>query len=652
MVQKKPLPSYFFLGGALFLFLFYLAFWSMVWHLVLLPHARADKHQLRVDSYAPYRVDDTLLFLDKPDTSLTAYAVWQVPKAGFYYIKLTCDDNGKVSIDNRPIITLIGISPNNVGETKQWLSDGPHFLELHLNNILNQGWLRVEVAEPGRAGYEDLKMEQISWLELGNIEVWLNTVSWGKNFCLLGSLGLLLIWLVVFFRRWTILISFSLILTLAAGELFLRIVFWEGGRKTSGAPGNKAFEYLSSNGGDPFTNRGPVFKKPIGSGLTRILIQGDSITWGDGIRDWKDTYPFRLLQLLNRKNIQYDMETRISPGWEIDSHLFILTQTGPRLQPDIIIYEWYINDLEINKENRPENSFEYRLRFWQSLPTHQFLMSHSYLYYFLNYELDTILPPLNRTYTQYLLQDYDEKTPGWFLFRLTFHDWATLAKCYSKKRILMLYPCLPYKGEYPFKPINDRMKRISSPNMLTFPAVWASKGKGEEVLDPSSYLGRALYVTQEKTPVGNIISTPKVYLEKGEHQVIFRLRGSQLDKKPMIDIKIMAGDHLLSEKKPTKKDFKKDGGWYDITLSFIMDKPLNEQVQFQVDYLGQGNLQFDCIQLPVNYGIEVVDLLPYLKNIKTWVSPFDAHPNIKTHQIMAEQLFRSLTSGKPLSVIK
>jgi len=200
MVQKKPLPSYFFLGGALFLFLFYLAFWSMVWHLVLLPHARADKHQLRVDSYAPYRVDDTLLFLDKPDTSLTAYAVWQVPKAGFYYIKLTCDDNGKVSIDNRPIITLTGISVLNVGEVNQWLSAGPHFLELRLNNILNQGWLRIEVAEPGQAGYENLKKEQLSWLELGNIETWLDVVSCVRFFCLLGFLGLMLKGTAVFFR--------------------------------------------------------------------------------------------------------------------------------------------------------------------------------------------------------------------------------------------------------------------------------------------------------------------------------------------------------------------------------------------------------------------------------------------------------------------
>jgi len=259
---------------------------------------------------------------------------------------------------------------------------------------------------------------------------------------------------------------------------------------------------------------------------------------------------------------------------------------------------------------------------------------------------------LNRTYVQYLLHDYDEKTPGWFLFRLTFHDWATLAKCYSQKRILMLYPSLPFKGEYPLQPINDRMKKISSPNRLTFPAVWVSTGQGEKVSDVTSYLGKALAVTEGKTPVGNILSTPPVYLEKGPHQVLFRLKRSPQDKKPMIKLKVMAGNDLLLEKKPMEKDFQKNGDWDDITLSFFMDKPLKDRVQFQVDYLGQGNLRFDSVQLPVDYGIEVVDLLPYLKNIKTWSSPFDAHPNAKTHHIMADVLYRSLISGKPLSVIK
>ena len=107
----------------------------------------------------------------------------------------------KVLIDNRPIITLKGTSALNVGETKRWLTPGPHFLELGLNNTLGQGWLRIEVAGPGQDNFENIRMEQISWLELGNIKDWLNIVSYLKYFFHLGFLGLMLMGIVVFFRQ-------------------------------------------------------------------------------------------------------------------------------------------------------------------------------------------------------------------------------------------------------------------------------------------------------------------------------------------------------------------------------------------------------------------------------------------------------------------
>jgi hypothetical protein len=199
--RKTNTRQLFLVVGALLFFSFHFAIWPLVWHLILLPHARPDKHQLRVESYPLKTITDTSIFLDKPDSTLTAYAVWQVPQEGFYHFKLSCDDNGKVLIDNRPIITLRGISPRNVGETKQWLTPGPHFLELRLNNILGKGWLKIEVAGPGQGGYESLKREQISWLEFGNIETWLDFVYWGKFISLLGFLGCFLFWLWVNIRR-------------------------------------------------------------------------------------------------------------------------------------------------------------------------------------------------------------------------------------------------------------------------------------------------------------------------------------------------------------------------------------------------------------------------------------------------------------------
>jgi hypothetical protein len=198
-----PGVHYYWLGPLLFFF-FHFATWPIFWHGVILPHTRSYKHQLRVESHFPNRVVDTRLYLDNPHSTLTAYAVWQVPKKGLYHFRLSCDDNGKLKIDNRTIITLRGISPNNQGEAKHWLTPGPHFLELHLNNILEKGWLNIEVAGPGQGDlYSPLNIQELSFLELRNINFWVNTIIWGEYLCFLGFLGLIVFWLgIYYFRRW------------------------------------------------------------------------------------------------------------------------------------------------------------------------------------------------------------------------------------------------------------------------------------------------------------------------------------------------------------------------------------------------------------------------------------------------------------------
>ena len=162
IVLKRPKLFNYFLWATAFLLL-YFTFWPLIWHLVILPRVRLDKHQLRIESHSPNKVINTSLFLDKPNTSLSAYAVWQVPRGGFYHIKVSCDDNGKVLIDNHPIITLRDISPLNVGETKQWLAPGPHFMEIGLNNIIGKGWLKIEVAGPGQPDYSPLSIDELSY---------------------------------------------------------------------------------------------------------------------------------------------------------------------------------------------------------------------------------------------------------------------------------------------------------------------------------------------------------------------------------------------------------------------------------------------------------------------------------------------------------
>jgi len=106
---------------------------------------------------------------------------------------------------------------------------------------------------------------------------------------------------------WLSLIAFTLLATLGSGELFLRVVYRDRGHTTLGGPGGGPFDYTYNPAGSNPEERQPFVTGSKHPGVTRIMIQGDSITWGVGVRRWQDLYPSRLLSFLRRDNGRYDM---------------------------------------------------------------------------------------------------------------------------------------------------------------------------------------------------------------------------------------------------------------------------------------------------------------------------------------------------------
>jgi hypothetical protein len=220
-------------------------------------------------------------------------------------------------------------------------------------------------------------------------------------------------------------------------EVVLRVVFRDRGRTTSLGPGGdrEAFEY-TYNAPDlraPVVARGP--RRP---GVTRILIQGDSITWGHGVRDWHDLYPDRLLRLLNRDGERYELAVIANPGRETFDHAVTLATYLEEISPDIILYQWYVNDLEHDKERRPRDSEV----LWRRWPFHDTARKQSFLYFLLDHRLDTT----PKRYLSYLREEFAEWNPAWHTYEQQFHNWAEAATANSERAILMLYPTLGPSG--------------------------------------------------------------------------------------------------------------------------------------------------------------------------------------------------------------
>jgi lysophospholipase L1-like esterase len=263
-------------------------------------------------------------------------------------------------------------------------------------------------------------------------------------------------------RVYVIIAAATVLVPLGAGELFLRATYADGMSFSShGGPLVRRFEQNFTFNHFEGPSRGP---EAVGSKQfddIRILVQGDSITWGQGIKDEASLYTERLLKLLNAEDPHIRLAVLAKPGREIDGHLAQLRRWGQEIDPDVIIYQWFINDIEIDKSHRPHTD-----RVWQRFFLHRYLMQTSYLWFFLDYRLDLLLPSDAPSYEDYIEADFAPGTSGWQCFTAAFHAWATEAKMLTPQVLVVLYPDLE-PSHVLFLDMHSRMRALAEQEGVT-----------------------------------------------------------------------------------------------------------------------------------------------------------------------------------------
>jgi lysophospholipase L1-like esterase len=268
----------------------------------------------------------------------------------------------------------------------------------------------------------------------------------------LGSLGLMvsaatmsLLWLRAEQRRAVLAqvrtvvtaVTISLLAMFAAGELAIRWIYRDGMSFSSHyGPLVRRFERNFHFNRFDGPSRGPEAVGPKAPGERRVLFQGDSITWGQGVKDETLLYTGHLLARLRAVNPAVTAATLATPGREIDGHLAQLLHWGDEIAPDLIIYQWYINDIELDKSARPGP----RKRLWRQLFFHGTLMRYSYLWFFLDYVLDVKLPSSAPSYEDYITAQYAMDSDRWAQFSQAFHAWSVAARRLTPRVIVVLVP--------------------------------------------------------------------------------------------------------------------------------------------------------------------------------------------------------------------
>jgi lysophospholipase L1-like esterase len=256
-------------------------------------------------------------------------------------------------------------------------------------------------------------------------------------------------------RRWTLRIVAVLAISLLSGEIALRLFFSDGmSFGGHGGPLVRQFEreFVFNRYDGP--SRGPEVEGPKAAGWKRILIQGDSITWGQGVKRESQIYSHQLLERLRRHNPRIEVAALASGGREIDGHLTHLRKWGPQIDPDVIIYQWFVNDIELDKAGRPRANLP-----WRNLFVHPILAAGSAFWFFLDHSL-TQLWPTDRTYEEYIDTDFAPGTAKWSEFEGVFTLWATEARRLTPRVLVALYPRVNPPAEMLYADVHERVRAL------------------------------------------------------------------------------------------------------------------------------------------------------------------------------------------------
>lgn len=97
-----------------------------------------------------------------------------------------------------------------------------------------------------------------------------------------------------------------------------------------------------------FRDKDYAYEKP--PGFTRMVVIGDSITFGNGL-DMEDTYPEVLERLYEESNKKIEVLNLGVGGYNTINEVGFLEQTGLAFRPDVVIVGFCVNDIGVHSVN-------------------------------------------------------------------------------------------------------------------------------------------------------------------------------------------------------------------------------------------------------------------------------------------------------------
>ena len=196
----------------------------------------------------------------------------------------------------------------------------------------------------------------------------------------------------------------------------------------------------------------------------RVLVLGDSQTFGHGIKNLKDTWVKKLEARLRKERGDSKIEVlnMSGPGWNSDTHLYELFKNGFKFNPDLVILAYYHNDIPFPISVNCNSSDR------KVIPNINIFQS-SKLVSFIDFRINRLLEKIGEkpSYPDCLNQVYD--SIGWEMNKF-YLDIMGLALSVQKIHFMITVIPLIHKldNSYPLLGPHEKLKEFAQQRNLEF----------------------------------------------------------------------------------------------------------------------------------------------------------------------------------------
>lgn len=197
---------------------------------------------------------------------------------------------------------------------------------------------------------------------------------------------------------------------------------------------------------------------PKPAGVTRILVLGDSVAFGDGVKA-EETFSDQLERLLNAggRTGAYEVLNAGIRGYNTYQQSILLREIGLDYEPDVVLVAYVLNDAE--PLHRQSGLIDRRHSHLIALK--DFIKAHSFLYAFLRRNMELMR---HRVTPERFVETYDDQfapdDPGWQASRQALRDIASTCRAEGIRPLLAVFPRLEGTGPgqtYPHRHLHEQV---------------------------------------------------------------------------------------------------------------------------------------------------------------------------------------------------